>query len=102
MTVTAEQLRDRVGARDADAVTDALATAEGLMTEALTGAFRPMPEVIRDECVLSVGFAVYDRAKSSDGVRQQVTMDGLTPTRSPRDPLASVRSILANYVVGFA
>jgi len=103
MAVTAEMLRARVGAKEAtEAVTSALATAEALMTTALEKAFRPMPDGIRDECVLSVGYAVYDRAKSSDGIRQQVTMEGTTPIRSPRDPMASVRSILADYVIGLA
>lgn len=103
MAVTAEQLKNRVGASGVTpAVESALATAEALMDEALEGAFREMPEGIRDECVLSVGYAVYDRAKSSDGVRQQVTMDGTTPIRTPRDPMASVRSILAGYVLSLS
>lgn len=103
MAVTVESLAQRCGAalpNKTSEVTHALSVATTLLTEALVGAFREMPEPVRDECILSIGYAVYDRAKSSDGARSGTTMEGQVPVRAPRDPLASVRSILVNYVLG--
>lgn len=103
MTVTAANLADRVGTTDAAKVEDDLTRAQGFYADAVAGAFRPIPEHVADECVLSIGQALYERRrKSSSGAGLPTTMDGAIPVRAPRDPLASVRPILANYVAGMA
>lgn len=102
MAITKELLAARVGAKDPDDCIHALATAHELLDEALVDRFREVPEYTFDEMVLSVGYAVYERKKSSDGKRSLTTVEGQTSVQAPRDPLASVRSILANYVVGMA
>lgn len=84
-------------------VIDAFNTATEMVALAIGQAWRPVPDSIAKECVLSVGYAVYDRSKSSDGRGQPVTVESTnTAVRSPRDPMASIRTILADYVDTFA
>lgn len=81
-------------------VTDDLAVAEGLVTGALSTAFRRPDEKTRDRMVLEVGQALYDRrSASSSGAQQYGTLEGQQPARVPRDPLASIRPLLLEYVV---
>lgn len=103
MPVTKADLAKRIGGTaTAEAVADQFDLAVELLDGKLVDAFRPMPDKTYKECVLSIGYALWDRQKSSSGTRQQTTMEGQVPVRSPRDPLASVRTILADYVLGFA
>lgn len=101
MPVTKAHLATRIGTT-VDKVDHAFDLAVELVDEALEKAFRPMGDKTYTECILSVGYAVWDRSKSSAGSKQTTVMEGQVPVRSPRDPLASIRSILANYVLGFA
>lgn len=103
MTVSDEQLAERLGvnlAKEGVAleVARVRAVSTTLLTSALAQAFREVPEDIHDECLLSVAKAVHDRKRTTNGVAG-TTMDGAVPVRSPRDPLASIRPILAGYVV---
>lgn len=104
MPVTKADLANRIGGTAAtpDTVTEQFNLAVEMLDQNLEKAFRPMPDATYKECVLSIGYALWDRKKSSSGTKQQTTMEGQVPVRSPRDPLASVRSILADYVLGFA
>lgn len=103
MTVTASQVAARIGLKDDDPRAVALLPrADALVTDALSGRFRDPSEGVRDEMVLSVAFALHDRTKSSHGIAQSTVMEGATPVRAPRDPLASIRTLLAEYVVGLA
>lgn len=102
MTVTNAQVAERIGVKDEAKVEDVRVRAEAMVTDALTGAFRQPADGVRDEMVLSVAFALWDRKKSSHGIAQSTVMEGATPVRAPRDPLASIRSMLADYVVGIA
>ncbi len=101
-TVTAEEAAERIGTKDVAAVARILPRAVALVDDALTGAFRECPDLVREEMVLSVAYALWDRKKSSHGIAQSTVMEGGTPVRSPRDPLASIRSMLSEYVAGFA
>ena len=51
--------------------------------------------------VLSVGQGMWDRRKTSSTGGGQLSVDGAAQQlpRTPRDPLASVRSLLEQYVV---
>lgn len=102
MPVTRAQLAERIGTTDSDKVQHAFDTAVSEVDAALEGAFRPMPDATYTECVLSVGYAVWDRQKSSAGSKQTTVMQGQTPVRNPADMLASIRPVLARYVLGFA
>lgn len=101
MPVTKAQLADRIGT-SVDKVDHAFDLAVEKLDEALEDAFRPMPDHTYAECVLSIGYAVWDRKKSSAGSKQTTTMEGQIAVRAPRDPLASIRPLLANYVLTFA
>lgn len=98
--VAVELVRARVKAREATPeVKAAHATAEGMVRQALLDAYRPVLDTDYVECVLRVAYAIYDGSKSSDGVRQQVTVEGQTPTRAPRDPMAGAQPIVNRYVL---
>ena len=99
-TVTSATLAARIGKPDSEAVGDALAAGRVLLDDALATAFRVPPVEVVDELVLSVGQAMWDRRKTSTASGGQVsTVEGQGLPRPPRDPLASVRAILALYVV---
>ena len=99
-TATSADLAARIGKSDSEAVGSALAAGRALLDDALANAFRPVPVEVVDELVLSVGQAVYDRRKTATASGGQVsTVEGQGLPRAPRDPLASVRAILAQYVV---
>lgn len=99
-TVTSATLATRIGVNDSDQVQRALDTALELLDTALESAFRPVPQSTLDECVLSVGQAVWDRRKTGNSSGGQLTtVEGQAAARTPRDPLASVRHLLALYVV---
>lgn len=100
---TVAQLGVRVGRTPPnDEVQHALDVAIDMVTTAVEGAFRPVPDHIVKECVLSVGHALYDRTKGSGGVAQLTNIEGQPAVRAPRDPRATIRHILADYVLGFA
>lgn len=99
-TVTSADLAARIGKPDAEPVQDALVAGRALLDDALAPAFREIPVPVLDEMVLSVGQAVYDRRKTANSTGGQLTVEGGQGVpRPPRDPLASVRAILALYVV---
>lgn len=101
--VTDEQVRQRVKAKTVtSAVEHARKTAEAMVGQALAGAFRDVDQHDYVEAVLRTAYAVYDGAKSSDGVRQQLTTTDTVPVRQPRDPLAAARPIIARYTVPLA
>lgn len=98
--MTSAGLADRIGVPDSAQVAGALAAGRVLLDDALETAFRPVPVEVLDEMVLSVGQAVWDRRKTATSNGGQLTtVEGQALPRTPRDPLASVRSILALYVV---
>ena len=100
--VTDEQVAARVGSKEVTAaVSHARETAEGMVAGRLARTFRPVTDSDYVEAVLRVAYALYDGAKSSDGVRPQLTMDGATPVRAPRDPMTAAWPILARYTVPF-
>lgn len=81
----------------------ALTTAQALVSDVVADAWRPVPEAVLDECVLSAGHACYDRTKSSHGTQQFTVVEGEVPVRTPRDPLTSVYPLLIpRYVRGGA
>lgn len=102
MTVDVERLAKRIGTQPSDDVQATLDSANAFYAAATEGAFRPIPEGVADEAILSIGYALWDRRKSSHGAQQVPVMEGQMLVRSPRDPLASVRTILADYVVPVA
>lgn len=101
MPVTVAELGVRIGKPAVD-VQSSFALAVERVDTALESAFRPMPDATYKECVLSVGYAAWDRKKSSAGSKQTTVMEGQQIVRAPADPLASIRPILALYVLGFA
>lgn len=98
--MTSADLAARIGKADSDQVVEALAAGRALLDAALVAAFREVPVEVLDEMVLSVGQAVYDRRKTATSNGGQLTtVEGQALPRTPRDPLASVRAILALYTV---
>lgn len=102
MPVTREDLANRIGTPDSDKLDHAFDLAVEKLDEVLADAFRPMPDETYAECILSIGYAAWDRKKSSAGSKQTTVMEGQQVVRAPADLLASVRPILVNYVLGFA
>lgn len=110
-TVTWEQVRDRAGLRQGTGtgqVPDVQAEAIRLIAlaladleDALEAAFRPMPEPVLDECLLTVAKAWADRRRTG-GATAQTNTEGTQVRQAPRDTLLGVRPILARYTVGFA
>lgn len=72
-----------------------------LLTLALAKSFRVMPQGLQDECRLKMGKDLYDSRNTTAGNSQFTTFDGPIPARAARDPYASVRLILAQYVVRY-
>lgn len=102
-TVTAEQLATRCGGKGPDGLAKATRCLDYATTElerALLNAFRVMPVVTVDECLLSIGQAVWNRTKTPGTGGGQLTIEDGATVAVARDPLASVRSILVNYVPG--
>jgi hypothetical protein len=100
---TAAQLGTRVGKTSPNAeVEHALNVAIDMVNTAIEQAFRPVPPYIVQECILSAGHALYDRTKGSGGVAQLTNVEGQPAVRAPRDPKATIRHILSDYVLGFA
>lgn len=98
-SVTDAQIAKRCGLKTDDPeVKRVRKVAEDLLADALAVTFKPVPQSVRDEALLSVAKAVNDRKRTTNG-NAGTTVEGTTPIRSPRDPQASLRSILANYVV---
>ena len=92
-TIDQAALAKRIGAKPDDPEVQRCPTVALVELErATTDAFRPIPAETMDEMVLSVGQGMWDRRKTSS------TGGGQLP-RTPRDPLASVRSLLEQYVV---
>lgn len=100
-TIDAAKLAVRVGGKPTDPeVQRCLDLAVAELDRATVAAFRAIPQATMDELVLSVGQAMWDRRKTSSQGGGQITVEGTQQLpRTPRDPLASVRSILAQYVV---
>lgn len=99
MAVTNEQIAKRCGIKNDDAeVARVRQVAEDLLADALAVTFKPVPESVQEEALLSVAKAINDRKRTTNG-NAGTTVEGTTPIRSPRDPQASLRAILANYVV---
>ncbi len=100
MTVSDEQLRERLGSTklSPEYLTQKRQAAEELLAPQYASAWRPVPEEVKDELLLSVVRALHDRAKTTNG-NSGTTVEAQVPVRSPRDPLAAIRPILAMYVV---
>lgn len=95
-----KRLADYIGTDNGAQVAEDLAVAEGLVAGALSTAYRLPDEPMRDRMVLEVGQALHDRrSASSSGAQQYGTLEGAQPARVPRDPLASIRVLLLDYVV---
>lgn len=103
MTVTAEQLRLYVGAKESEAaeVAEDLAVAETLLGDVLADAWRPVPDEIRDRLVLEVGHELVKRRDSPTGASQYADFSTGQPVAAPRDPLTTVWPIIRRYVGGF-
>lgn len=100
MAVTVEQAADYIGAdavRDVDAVTRALGVAEALVTQALAGAWRPMPDVVRDECVLRTAYSIFKQGGTNEGGLFNGA-DGTAVPGQPNDPLRKSRDLISHYV----
>ena len=98
-------LKQYIGSEDADEdsyIQSCYDEAVVLVDDALTNAFRLVPEVIRNRWYLEVGNHLYNRKNSLSGTSQFATFEGgATPVRSPRDPLAEIRPMIRRYVVPF-
>lgn len=99
-TVDAAKLATRIGTKDQAEAQRCLDFALAELERATQPAFRPIPAATLDEMVLSVGQAAFDRRRTASNGGAQLAVDGGQQLpRTPRDPLSSVRAILALYVV---
>lgn len=100
MPITVEQAAEYIGAdpvRDADKVTRALGVAEALVSQALAGAWRSVPTVIRDECVLRTAYSIFKQGGSGEGGLFNGA-DGTAVPGQPNDPLRKSRDLISHYV----
>lgn len=100
-TVTPEAVAKRAGLRGDGATAEAervLALAEAELEEALEEAFRQPLVVKLDEMVLRVASDFARAGKTSSG-QQGNQVEGSDARPVPRDPLSSVRAMLARYVL---
>lgn len=98
--VTVEQLATRCGttvARDEDELTRALAFATAEVDRILATAWRPVPDVVRDECVLRTGYGIYKQAKTNDG-GNFLTADGSAVPGVANDPMRKAWVLLKRYI----
>lgn len=118
--MTADQLREYVGARSGDAaVASCYATATELVrgllaTHQLTiqdgravgadPASVVIPEPVVSRAILEVGAELYHRKNTKNGVQQLPVADQVSPLRIARDPLVAARPLFDSYlpVGGFA
>lgn len=75
-------------------------SAKSMIDLAIEGAYRPVPQDVIDLMYLEVGSSLYDRRNAPNTSSQFLGYEG-TPVavKAPRDPLATVRPIIARYVV---
>lgn len=102
LSVTSGDLGKRIGKSapaDSAMVARLFEEASTLLEEELVTAWRPMPPEVQDDCVLRIGQALWDASKTSSGAGPQTSADGPALPRSPRDPLASSRTLIGRYVV---
>ena len=77
-------------------------SATALVDSALSGAFRAVPEDVKSLMYLEVGSTLWDRRNSPNTSSQYAIFEGgALPVKGPRDPLATVRPVIARYVVPF-
>lgn len=102
-TITPESLAAALKRPPGPDVEQAYALAVGVLEDALAKAWRPVPVGVVDGMVLRVGRAEYEaRSRSNHGGGQATQVQGETVQRPPRDPLATVSTILARYVDNMA
>lgn len=102
MTVTVEDLAKRCGttvAADETELTRALEAAVAAVDMELEAAWRPMPSVWVDECVLRTGYSIFKAAKGNDVSGGILSGDGqsLVPGQ-PNDPTRKAWEIIKRYV----
>lgn len=103
MTVVVEDLRTLVNTTLADSaiLTKSLAFGEQIVaTYTARVAVGLIPEVIRDEAVLTAAADQFHRRKAPNGVLNQVyeADGGAVPVRISRDPFASIKALLQPWV----
>lgn len=99
-TIDAAALGSRLNIREPSEAERIHAEATDLLNEALVDAWRTVPESVADECLLRVGNALKNAVRTQAAGGQMVKVEDGATVAAPRDPLASVESILRKYVVG--
>ena len=81
-------------------VSDAFDGAVAIIDKLLESAYRVVPPALVYRAYLEVGANLYRRRdEQAGGSGQLAVLEGGSPVRAPRDPLASVRPFLNPYVV---
>lgn len=99
MTVTVEQLANYCGAdavRDEDDLTRALAVADALVENVFLTPWRPVPEVVFDECVLRTGYSIFKQGGTSEGGLFN-NADGTGVPGVANDPLRKSWDLIKRY-----
>jgi hypothetical protein len=101
MAITVVEFRAYVGTdEDSSFIDDCLAGGLALV-ERFIGTVTTVPVSVKDQATLMASSELYHRRSAPNGISQFATMDGASPMRVARDPLASITPMLAPYV-GYA
>jgi len=109
MAVSVGDLATYLGLGDLDEINDptewgqlsrALSMATALVDDALTNAFREVPEIMRDQMILEVGHAYFKRSDSISGT-SQFAFEGGTTVFEPKEALSKIMPLLRRYVSPF-
>lgn len=99
MAITVEQLAAYCGAdpvRDVDDLTRALAVADALVGNVFEPAWRVVPEVVYDECVLRTGYSIFKQGGTSEGGLFN-NADGTGVPGVANDPLRKSWDLIKRY-----
>ena len=99
-SVSAEELRDYVGASSTSDVERSLDAATELLYTFLGSAAVSIPTSVLDSALLEVASELYNRKNTPSGVMQVAVMDGSAPVRTYRDPMTRAYPLLRPYVGG--
>lgn len=101
MPLTPNDLRNYVGLNPdaADDYESAFNLAVVLVDDVLEQAYRPVPELVRDQIILDTGHAIFKAKDSVSGSQQITTLESTQTTRWARDPLTKSYPLIRRYVL---
>lgn len=101
MSVVLADFMTWAGVSNTDVSERAFDAASAMINEALVGAYREVPEIVKDQLILEVAHTLYKRKDSPGAASQGVEYGTGQPVMGPRDPLQQVMPTIRRYVLPF-